>query len=40
MSADITAQNWPLPTRKKNELRLRQLRVQSKTRIGSFTASY
>ena len=36
MSADITAQNWPLPTRKKNELRLRQLRVQSKTRIGSF----
>lgn len=36
MSAEITAANWPLPTRKKNALRLRQLRVQSKTRIGSF----
>ncbi|MFD1803716.1 siderophore-interacting protein [Mixta tenebrionis] len=36
MSAEIATPAWPLPTRKKNELRLRQLRVQSKTQIGRF----
>ncbi|WP_341874748.1 siderophore-interacting protein [Mixta intestinalis] len=36
MNAEITSPAWPLPTRKKNELRLRQLRVQSKTQIGRF----
>ena len=36
MSAETINPSWPLPTRKKNALRLRQLRVLEKTRIGSF----
>ena len=36
MSAETPVQAWPLPSRRKNQLRLRQLRVQSKTQIGSF----
>lgn len=36
MSAETITQAWPLPTRKKNELKLRQLRVLHKTQIGSF----
>ncbi|MDU4092353.1 MAG: siderophore-interacting protein [Pantoea sp.] len=36
MSAENAIQGWPLPTRKKNALKLRQLRVLHKTQIGSF----
>ena len=36
MSAENFIADWPLPTRKKNPLKLRQLRVLHKTQIGSF----
>ncbi|MGD8107900.1 siderophore-interacting protein [Pantoea sp. FN0302] len=36
MSAEIFTQEWPLPTRRKNQLKLRQLRVLHKTQMGSF----
>lgn len=36
MKKDSQTQAWPLPLRRKNELKLRQLRVEHKTQIGSF----